>query len=237
MSQPQACYAAFTFGLRHRWTYFLRTLPDIEDLLEPLERAIADVLIPSITDHHCTTPSERDLLALPVRLGGLGIINPSQDADLQYQASMKTTAPLVEKIVSQAHETPDDAVVSSLQQNVRREKTKVLRTRLNDIKNSLTLKTQRAVELASEKGASNWLTVIPIDEMGFTLNKGEFRDAPKLRYDWEIADKPSICVCGDVFNVDHAMVCGSCSSSRKVSRDWLATLQVNKRTNNTNNGP
>lgn len=83
----------------------------------------------------------------------------------------------------------------------------MLRTKLNDIKNSLTLKTQRAVDLASEKGASNWLTVIPIDEMGFTLNKGEFRDALKLRYDWEIADKPSICVCGDVFNVDHAMVC------------------------------
>ena len=54
------------------------------------------------------------------------------------------------------------------------EKNEVLRTKLNDIKNSLTLKTQRAVELASKKGASNWLTVIPIDEMGFTLNKGEF---------------------------------------------------------------
>ena len=37
--------------------------------------------------------------------------------------------------------------------------------------------------------------------MGFTLNKGEFQDALKLRYDWEIADKPT------VFNVDHAMVC------------------------------
>ena len=37
VSQPQASYAAFTFGLRHRWTYFLRTLPDIADLLEPLE--------------------------------------------------------------------------------------------------------------------------------------------------------------------------------------------------------
>ena len=142
-----------------------------------------------------------------VRLGGLGIINPSQDAGLQYQASMKTTAPLVENIVSQVHETPDDTVVSALQQSARREKNEVLRTRLHEIKNSLTLKTQRAVELASDKGASNWLTVIPIDEMGFTLNKGEFRDALKLRYDWEIADKPSICVCGDVFNVDHAMVC------------------------------
>ena len=135
MSQPQACYAAFTFGLRHRWTYLLRTLPDIEDLLEPLKRAIADVLIPSITGHHCTTPSERrNLLALPVRLGGLGVLNPRQDADLQYQASMKTTAPLVEKIVSQVH---DDAVVSSLQQSVRREKNEVPRAKLNDIKNSL----------------------------------------------------------------------------------------------------
>ena len=25
MPQPQACYTAFTFGLRHLWTYFLRT--------------------------------------------------------------------------------------------------------------------------------------------------------------------------------------------------------------------
>ena len=48
-SQPQASYAAFTFGLRHRWTYFMRTLLDIETLLQPLERAILDVLIPS----HC----------------------------------------------------------------------------------------------------------------------------------------------------------------------------------------
>ena len=41
--------------------------------------------------------------------------------------------------------------------------------------------------------------------MGFNLSKGEFRDALKLRYDWKMADKQSICVCGDVFNVDHAM--------------------------------
>ena len=53
-SQPQASYAAFTFGLRHRWTYFLRTSPDIECLLGPLERAIADSLIPALTGHTCT---------------------------------------------------------------------------------------------------------------------------------------------------------------------------------------
>ena len=35
VSQPQACFAAFIFGLTHRWTYFLRTLPDIDLYLNP----------------------------------------------------------------------------------------------------------------------------------------------------------------------------------------------------------
>ena len=43
--------------------------------------------------------------------------------------------------------------------------------------------------------------------MNFDLNKSKFRDAVKLRYDWEVPDMPSVCVCGDHFNVDHAMIC------------------------------
>ena len=70
-SQPQAGYAAFTFELRHRWTYFMRTLPDIENLLQPLERAISDVLIPSLIGRDCSE-AERNLVALPVRMGVLG---------------------------------------------------------------------------------------------------------------------------------------------------------------------
>ena len=43
--------------------------------------------------------------------------------------------------------------------------------------------------------------------MNFDLNKSEFRDAVKLRYDLDVPDIPSVCVCGDHFNVDHAMIC------------------------------
>ena len=75
------------------------------------------------------------------------------------------------------------------------------------VRESLPSKTERAVELATEKGASNWLTVIPIKERNFNLNKREFRDAIKLRYDWEIAHLPAMCTCGDLFTVDHATVC------------------------------
>ena len=63
------------------------------------------------------------------------------------------------------------------------------------------------MELANEKGASSWLTVIPVKDLDFTLNKREFRDAIRLRYDWPIPDSPSLCVCGASFSIDHAMVC------------------------------
>lgn len=37
-----------------------------------------------------------------------------------------------------------------------------------DVTKSLPLKTQRAVEFIKEKGASSWLSVIPLKEMNFT---------------------------------------------------------------------
>ena len=80
------------------WTYFLRTLPDIAPFLEPLERAIADLLVPAITEH-VTTQEERDLPELPVGLGGLRLVNPARTASQEYEASVKITGPLVRQIV------------------------------------------------------------------------------------------------------------------------------------------
>ena len=73
------------------------------------------------------------------------------------------------------------------------------------MKNSLPTKAKRAV--ATEKGSSNWLTVIPFKELDYNLNEKEFRDAIKLRYDWEITDTPMLCAYGVQFSVDHAKVC------------------------------
>ena len=75
------------------------------------------------------------------------------------------------------------------------------------MKGSASRETLRAVDLATQKGASSWLTVLPIRDMNFDLNKSEFRDAVELRYDWEVPDLPSVCVCGGHFNLNHAMIC------------------------------
>ena len=61
--------------------------------------------------------------------------------------------------------------------------------------------------MASEEESSVWFTAHLLKELGINLNKSEFREAVKLRYDWPIDDIPSICVYGDAFTVDHAMIC------------------------------
>ena len=160
LSQPQASYAAYTFGLKHRWTYFLRTLPDIQDLLEPLEDAISHMLIPAITERKCNQ-LDRNILALPVRLGGLGLGNPSLEARREYASSVKVTKPLVEQIVSQSHQLPEDSLTKLAQQEVRSERSKELEYRAERIKEMAQRKTQRALHLATEKGSSAWLTVLP----------------------------------------------------------------------------
>ena len=49
MVQPHVAYCAFTHGLIGKWTYFLHTVPDISDLLEPLGATITSEFIPVIT--------------------------------------------------------------------------------------------------------------------------------------------------------------------------------------------
>ena len=121
ITQPRACYAAFTFGLRHRWTYFLRTLPDISELLKPLERAINEVLIPAVTDH-TVTKVERNFPGLPVGVGGLGFTDPVVTSSSEYEASIKVTNPLVRQIVEQEDQPPDASEIQTLQLSTRKQK-------------------------------------------------------------------------------------------------------------------
>ena len=97
---PHAAYAAFTHGLCCKWTYFLRTIPGISLFMKPLEAVISSKFVPALTSR-LVNEVERDLLALPIRLGGLGIVNPQVVSDSEFAASEKITSPLVALILQQ----------------------------------------------------------------------------------------------------------------------------------------
>ena len=78
---------------------------------------------------------------------------------------------------------------------------------MEELKCSLPDTLQRALILASERGASSWLTSLPLTEHGFTLHKSAFQDALALRYGWSPRNVPTKCDCGKAFSVEHALSC------------------------------
>ena len=87
------------------------------------------------------TQVQRELLALPVRMGGIGLTNPSQVAALEYVASTKISGPLAQQIKSQTHEPPDDNAIGVVQQEMHQVKNEYLKERLEEVKSSISGKT------------------------------------------------------------------------------------------------
>ena len=101
-TQPHAAHAAFTHGLIGSWTYALRvsTLSS-DELLRPLEDVISRTLVPTLTGQSAPCSNLRDLLALPIRQGGKGLVSLSALREQQQQASRAMCKPLVTMITKQ----------------------------------------------------------------------------------------------------------------------------------------
>ena len=118
----------------------MSTLPDIKNLLQPLEHAFSEVLITSLIGRNCSE-AVRNLLALPVCMRGLGLINPFDNADAEYSASIRVSTPLVSKIEAPSHETPEEAEVQRLVYTTWKEKDDGLKEQLEEVKALLPDKT------------------------------------------------------------------------------------------------
>ena len=86
---------------------------------------------------------------------------------------------------------------------------------------------KRLLELSTQTGVSNWLTVLPITEFGFELSKQQFWDSIRLRYGWDISNLPTTCPCGSKFDIQHCMSCkkgGFVSIRHNDLRDLTANM-------------
>ena len=66
-----------------------------------ISQAIQHHLIPTLTGPPPCSSVERDLLALPVCMGGIGIVNPPSMSQHVFEGSVRVTSPLVDAIVTQ----------------------------------------------------------------------------------------------------------------------------------------
>ena len=207
-TQPHAAYSAFIHGLRHRFTYTMRTIPDIAHLLKPLDAAI-DNFIRVLFQGYLFNSNERILLSLPARLGGMAIIIPSEISQNEYDNSRNITNDTITKVKSKEiifEETKNQT--TAIKSQIRAKNRNAQRKSLDEIKLKTTIKSKlRSIEASCESGASMWLTVLPIKQHGFFLEKQAFWDAIRIRYGIPLNKLPSQCVCGCPFSLQHAFSC------------------------------
>ena len=227
-SQPQAAYSAFVFGFQHKMTYFIRTIPHLCEILRPLDEYITNYFLPAITEGHVLSEADRKLLSLPVRFGGIGIPIYEELCTREYENSRKVTSPLTPKIVAQEEQYVYDKVrEKKIDAEIKKVREEAHALKLGTLRSSMTPQQIRANDLSQLKGASAWLTSLPLKEEGFSLNKREFFDAITLRNRWNLKRVPTHCQCKKSFDSDHAMQCmlgGYVTRRHNRIRDLVAKL-------------
>jgi len=113
-------------------------------------------------------------MALPARLGGLGIIDPSRRSDGEFNASTRVTAPLQHLMEQRGSEFSYQVYADQMtaKRNISRERREQMKQTASTLRPQLSSALSKAMDLVSQPGASSWLTSLPIKEHGFCLHKG-----------------------------------------------------------------
>ena len=232
LEEPQFALSAYTKCICHRWTYVQRTIPDTEDLFSPLEDCLRSKLIPALVGRQ-VSDLERSFLSLPVRYGGLGMADPCENANREYAASKRVTQNLTSLIIQQEQDFHyyDLELTSNTIKSLVKEKEDFIENKFKSILDQIgdeNKNLKRCLQLNREKGVGSWLTVLPLKDQKWSLNKQEFRDAICLRYGWKIPNTPQHCGCGAKNGINHTLICakgGYVAMRHNALRDLHAELQ------------
>ena len=230
--EPQLAYSAYVYGLSKRWNYVCRTTPDVSALMRRLDFTVKEVFVPAILDRIFSCTEEiHSIFALPCRLGGLSIHKLSETSDLEFEFSQMVTKDLTDAIYNQDREyTSDHVKISSVKLEVTKRRADYFQNKRTQLVETLSPSHRLQLDLASEKGASSWLTALPLQTFGYSLNKQQFTDALALRYDYNIKNSARLCSCGEPNTVNHLLVCkrgGYVSLRHNSLRDVMAEMLRN----------
>ena len=124
------------------------------------------------------------------------VLTPKELAQEEYRNSRSATGPLVQAISEQKRGQMHEhlAEAANIRNDLKVQKRKHQKERADIMRDQASNNMKLAVDLAKEKGASSWLSVLPIEEFDFFLHKGAFQDAIALRYGWQLQNLQSVCV-------------------------------------------
>ena len=180
----------------------MRKIPKISHHLVSLGETLCNRFIPAINGGHISNDTDKTLLSLPTRFGGLAIPIYYEQAKVEYSSSWAAQlAPLIKNQVKQY--TVDKTQIKITKQVLKNEKQDQCHTSLNQLRNNLLEKSQRLLDVSIKKGVSNLPTALLINYFDFE----HFWDAIRLQYGWSIANLITTCPYGSRFSIQHCVSC------------------------------
>ena len=207
-SEPQLAYAAYVYGMSKRWAFLCRTTPNVSKQMRRLEHHISLTLLPVIIGKDHITDQSRLIFSMPAKYGGIGFLDPSSVSQLEYESSLQATSQLTDAIFQQQMSLRiDDEAQSKTMKEIKHKKDVWFKELQSRIRSEVSESQAKIIDLASEKGASSWLTSLPLAKYGFVLNKQMFHDAICLRYNFALKLVARTCVCGEDYTINHCLTC------------------------------
>jgi len=170
--------------------FLLHVIPYCGPLFGELERLLASRFLLALFGVEVSVV-EHDLLALPLRLGGLGVSNPISSASYFYDSSICSIVVLVKSLVSAMLFELDAHLeaVSFAKADHRKLIDSVFNEQFDRLLPSFDSTQRHAILRAGDSNTSLWLSVLPLERSQFDLSAQEFRDGLALHY-----RKPLLCL-------------------------------------------
>ena len=138
----------------------------------------------------------REVLAMPCRLGGLGLVSPMTLCS-QYESSVAITASLSRRIVDRVSDIWNSLIGIQREKAKRKKEVRQTKRSRHGVSAMMALVALRHTSvLAREPGTSSWLTCRPLKKYGYSLSKAEFMDGLCFCYGWMPPKSPTHCSCG-----------------------------------------
>ena len=171
----------------------------------------------------------RNLLALSCKLGGVGIIDPTENANEENSNSRELISQLTNSVKQQEqHYTVPDENIKNCNSSIKKKGMDKHLNILTSLREQMSTRNKRLNYIAQEQGSSSLLTVLPIKHLGFSLPKAEFWDAVYLRYLLPLKRLPSHCDFSNVYTVQHALSCKKGGFATLIHNELRATISVKR---------
>ena len=140
-------------------TSFMRTTPNLKELLKLLEDIICFTFIPTITGDQTCSDHDQILFCLPARFGRLGIPTVHKIGCFEYKISRKLLS-FFSKLIKQQSlvYTNNDFQEKKLKNEIKQKETEDTKILLTQLQNQMNDNVKRLNTIPQEKGGSNCLT-------------------------------------------------------------------------------